>query len=529
MRLISAAGGMRRLAFAAAAAAALAAPALGARAQELRIALAAEPSSIDPEYHTLTPNNAVAREIFDQLVEYDEKERLVPGLALSWKPVDDTTWEFKLRPGVKFHDGSPLTPDDVIFSIDRADKVPNSPGSFGAYTKDIVEMKAVDDLTLRIRTKAPQPILPDYLAQIAIMSKKAAQGKATSDFNSGVAAIGTGPYKLVEFVPGNRLVLKRNDDYWGKKPAWATVIERPMTNAPSRIAALLAGDVDLIEDVPTPEIAGLRKNDKVTVAQAVSTRVIYLHMDSNRDQSPFVAAKDGKPLDKNPLKDARVRNAISKAINRQAIADRIMEGAAVPAGQLLPDGFFGVSPKVKVPAYDPEGAKKLLAEAGWPQGFEITLHGPNNRYINDEKIEQAIAQMLTRIGIDTKVEAMPAATYFTRATKLEFSFMFLGWNSTEMSQALKPLLGTYDPSKGWGTVNRGRFADPKFDALLGEALRTLDAEQRDKLLQQASEIAMAEAGVIPIHFEVSTWAARKGITYAANPQQFTIAQWAAAK
>jgi peptide/nickel transport system substrate-binding protein len=504
----------------------LAATAVPAWAQELRVGLAAEPTSIDPLYHTLTPNNAVAREIFDTLVGQDEHQRMVPALAVSWKPVDDTTWEFKLRPGVRFHDGAPLTPEDVIFSIDRADKVPNSPGSFGIYTKAIAEMTAVDDLTLRIKTKGPYPLLPEDLSAIAILSKKAAEGKATADFNSGAATIGTGPFKFVEFVPGNRIILKRNDDYWGRKPAWASVVERPMPNAPSRIAALLAGDVDLIEDVPTPEVAGLKKSDKAAVVQGISSRIIYLHMDS--DRSPFVRGKDGQPLDRNPLKDARVRNAISMAINRQAIVDRIMEGVAVPAGQLLPDGFFGVSPQIKVPAYDPQGAKKLLAEAGWPQGFQLTLHGPNNRYINDEKIEQAVAQMLTRIGIDTKVEAMPQAMYFSRASKLDFSFMLVGWssNSGEMSSQLKALLATYDPAKGWGTVNRGRFSDPKLDAVLGEALRTLDGEERERLLQQGSEIAMADAGVIPLHFEVTTWASRKGIRYLPNPQQWTIAQFA---
>jgi peptide/nickel transport system substrate-binding protein len=503
-------------------------PAAGLHAQELRVGLASEPTSIDPLYHTLTPNNAVAREIFDTLVGQDERQRMVPALALSWKPVDETTWEFKLRPGVKFHDGAPLTPDDVIFSIDRADKVPNSPGSFGIYTKEIAEMAAVDDLTLRIKTKGPYPLLAEDLSAIAIISKKAGRGKGTSDYNSGAATIGTGPFKFVEFVPGNRIVLERNDAYWGKKPAWARVVERPMPNAPARIAALLAGDVDLIEDVPTPEVASLKKSDKANVVQGISSRVIYLHMDSNRDQSPFVAGKDGKPLDKNPLKDARVRTAISKAINRQAIVDRIMEGVAVPAGQLLPDGFFGVSPRIKVPAYDPEGAKKLLAEAGWPQGFQVTLHGPNNRYINDEKIEQAVAQMLSRIGIDTKVEAMPQAMFFSRASKLDFSLMLIGWasNSGEMSSQLKALLATYDPAKGWGTVNRGRFSDPKLDAVLGEALRTLDGEAREKLLQQGSEIAMDDAGVIPLHFEVTTWASKKGIAYLPNPQQWTIAQFA---
>ncbi len=199
---------------------ALAAP---AHAQELRIALAAEPTSIDPLYHTLNPNNQVARHIFDRLVHQDARQRLVPGLSLSWKPIDETTWEFKLRPGVGFHDGAPLTAEDIIFSIDRADKVPNSPASFAIYTKAVKGIEVVDVLTLHIKTGTPYPLLPSDLSTIAIQEKRAVEGKGTEDFNRGTAAIGTGPYKFVEWVPGNRLVLERNDKYWGSKPDWAKV------------------------------------------------------------------------------------------------------------------------------------------------------------------------------------------------------------------------------------------------------------------------------------------------------------------
>ncbi len=429
-----------------------------AGAQELKIALAAEPTSIDPLYHTLNPNNQVARHIFDRLVHQDARQRLVPGLALSWKPIDAGTWEFKLRPGVKFHDGAPLTPEDIIFSIDRADKVPNSPASFAIYTKAVKGIDVIDPLTLHIKTGTPYPLLPNDLSTIAIQEKRAVEGKGTEDFNKGTAAIGTGPYKFVEWVPGNRLVLERNDNYWGPKPDWAKVIMRPIPNNAARVAALLAGDVDFIENVPTADLQRLKANPAVRVVETVSNRVIYLHLDSNRDQSPFVFGNDGKPLAKNPLKDRRVRLAISKAINRPAIVERVMEGAAIPAGQLLPDGFFGVSPNLKPMAYDPEGAKKLLAEAGYPDGFRLTRHSPNDRYVNDEKVAQAVAQMLSRVGIKTDVQAMPQAVYFTRASKLEFSFMLLGWGADtgEPSSPLKSLLATNNPAKGMGTANRGR-------------------------------------------------------------------------
>jgi len=242
---------------------------VAAAAQELRVAVGAEPTSIDPLFHNLNPNLAIARHIFDQLAAQDEKQRLQPALALSWQPLDDTTWEFKLRADVRFHDGTPLSPEDIIFSIDRADKVPNSPSALSIYTKSIKEITVVDKLTIRIKTAEHYPLLVEDLSNIAIQSKKAADGKTTDDFNKGVATNGTGPFKFVEWVPGNRIVFARNDNYWGKKPYWKTVTIRPITSAASRLAALLAGDVDFIEEVPTTDIKGLKENPKVTLEKAV--------------------------------------------------------------------------------------------------------------------------------------------------------------------------------------------------------------------------------------------------------------------
>jgi len=291
------------------------------------------------------------------------------------------------------------------------------------------------------------------------------------------------------------------------------------------VAALLAGDVDLIENVPTADLKTLKANPKIRIVQAVSNRVIYLHLDSNRDQTPFAFDNEGNALPKNPLKDRRVRLAMSKAINRQAIVDRVMEGAAIPAGQLLPDGFFGVSPNLKPEPFDPEGAKKLLAEAGYPEGFRLTLHSPNDRYVNDEKIAQAVAQMLSRVGIKTEVAAMPQSVYFSRASKLEFSLMLVGWGADtgEPSSPLKSLLATYDPAKGFGAANRGRFSDPKLDELLVQALATVDDGKRELLLQQATEVGIGDVGIIPLHYEVTVWGMRSDLTFVGNTNQYTLA------
>ena len=499
-------------------------PAWGVAA-DLKIGLKSEPSSMDPHYHNLTPNNMMALYVFDKLVKQDHKQNLKPGLAVSWKPVDDLTWEFKLRKGVKFHDGSPFTAEDVKFTLERAPKVPNSPSSFVRYIKHIKKIEIVDPLTIRFTTDDPFPLMATYMATFAIISKKYGEGAETKDYNSGKAMIGTGPYKFVEWVPGDRIVYKRNENYWGGVEPWEKVIVQPKTNSAARVAALLAGDVDMIDFIPTADIEKLQNNPKFTISKSVSNRVIYLHIDSDRDVSPFVTDKNGKPMDKNPLKDVRVRRAISKAIDRPAIVSRVMEGNAIAAGQLLPDGFFAVSPDLKPEKFDPEGAKKLLAEAGYADGFGLTIHGPNNRYVNDAKICQAIAQMLTRIGIKTKVDTMPKNVFFPRGTKLEFSFMLVGWGSGtgEPSSPLGALLHTYNKETGFGGTNRGRFSNKALDEALEEALRTVDREKHKQLLIKATEIAMQELGIIPLHYQVNIWGMRKGLTFTARTDGYTLA------
>jgi len=327
-----------------------------ASAKVLRAGIKGEPSSIDPHYHNLTPNNALSREIFDRLIMPDDKQQLMPGLAVSWRAVDDLTWEFKLRKGVRFHDGSPFTADDVVFTFERAPNVPNSPSSFMTYLKGKNIVK-IDDHTIHIKTKRPYPLMPNDMMTFSIISKKHGQGATTEDYNNGKAAIGTGQFKFVEWVPGDRLVLERNDDYWGKKPEWDKVIIKPIKSSPARVAALLAGYVDFIDNVPTTDIERLKGESGIELSQGISNRVIYLHLDHKRSNSPYVKA-NGVGSIKNPLQDQRVRKAISKAINRDAIVDRVMEGVAIKAGQLLPEGFFGVSSNLKPEPYDPAGAKK---------------------------------------------------------------------------------------------------------------------------------------------------------------------------
>jgi peptide/nickel transport system substrate-binding protein len=508
-------------------------------AEELTIGIFSEPSSMDPHFHNLGPNNAFMTHVFGRLIEMDDKQQLQPALATSWKPINDTTWEFKLRKGVKFSNGDPFTADDVIFSFDRAANYTGGNSSFRTYLKG-KDFKKIDDHTVHVITKDPYPLMAVDLAQPPVISSKAKGtgkpdvngGLTVQDFNDGKAMIGTGPYKFVEWKKGDRIVLEPNPTYFGEKAIWSKVTLKPIKSAPARVAALLAGDVDMIDNVPTTDVARLKKNKDVVLSSGISNRVIYLHMDQFRDESPFVTDKAGQPMKKNPLKDVRVRKAISKLINRPAIVSRVMEDLAIPAGQLLPDGFFGVSPNLKPEAYDPEGAKKLLKEAGYENGFGLTIHGPNDRYINDAKIAEVVAQMLTRGGIDTKVVTMPKSVYFRRASKggndgqPEFSFILVGWGagSGEASSPLKSLLTTHDKSKGFGASNRGRFSKPDVDAKVVEALATVDDEKRAKLLQEATELAIGKhQGIIPLHYQVNTWATKPGLKYRPRTDERTIA------
>ena len=500
-----------------------------ANAKELTIGLASEPTSIDPHFHNLTPNNALNSHFFDALVLFDEKQKVVPGLATSWKAIDDLTWEFKLRENVKWHDGSPFTADDVVFTMNRAGNVPNSPSSFGTYTKGKTAVK-IDDFTVHIKTETPYPLMVTDLTTIMIVSKAKGEGATTGDYNSGKAAIGTGPFKFVEYVPGDRIVMEANADYWGGAPKWSKVTMKPIKSGPSRVAALLAGDVDVIEGVPTTDIERLKKDPNLQLSSGISNRVIYLHLDHDRKDSPFVKAKDGGPID-NPLRNQKVRQAISMAINRKAIVERVMEGVAIPAGQLLPEGFFGVSPNVEPMPYDLAGAKKLLAEAGYADGFTLTLHGPNDRYINDARIAEAIGQMLTRLGLKMSVETMTRSVYFKRASRggpngtPEFSFVLVGWGAGtgEASSPLKSLLHSFDKERGFGASNRGRYSNPEVDKLIEDALATVDDEKRQALLAKATEIAITDVGIIPLHYQVNTWAAKKGIGYRARTDEKTTA------
>jgi len=493
-------------------------------AAELRIGLGADVTSLDPHFLNVAPNNNAAWQIFDALVHVDADARLIPGLAVSWRTLDATTWEFKLRKGVKFHDGSDFTAEDVMFSLERPATLSASPGPFSGFVKPIVAKKIVDPWTIRLKTAAPYAMLPYDLDSIFIVSKKAAAGASTEDFNSGKAAIGTGPYKLVRYARGDRIELARNDAYWGGKSPWDKVTLRILPEDTARIAALLAGDVDAIENIPTADLTRLKANPAFRLEQKVSWRTLFLHLDQYRAHPPQLTDKSGRPLAKNPFMDARVRLAISKAVNRKAIVERVMEGNAIAAGNLVSPPVFGHVPELKPEAYDPQAAQQLLAAAGYPDGFALTLYAPNNRYVNDEQLAQALAQMLARIGIQARVQTMPASVYFAKARAGEFACALLGWGSFSGDLALRALVATPNPATGYGAWNWGHYSNPKLDALLERDFATLDNAQREALAREAARLALADVPVILLHHQLASWAMKKNIAYSPRTDEYTFAR-----
>lgn len=521
-------GAVRRPLWALTAAAATASFAGGAAARGLVVAIKTEPTSMDPQYHALTPNIQLSQTLFDSLACADAELVARPCLAQSWT-ASGNTWTFKLRPGIKFSDGSPLTSADVVFTFDRVGKVPNSPSSYKIYLQKVEKFEAVDPLTVRLTTSEPYPLLPTNMANLPILSAKAAagpaaEGKTTTELNAGNGLVGAGPYRFVSWKRGSEIVFERNPYYWGPAPAWDKVIYRPISNPAARVAALLAGDVDLIEDPPTDDLERLQKDPKLTVVTKASNRIIYVALDQHGEATPGIQGTNGK----NPLLDRRVREALSLAIDRQALVARTMGGVATAAAQLLPYPMFGASKNlVTAVKTDPERAKALLKEAGYPDGFTLVLGTPNGRYINDVKVAQTLAAMWTRIGVKTTIDANAPAVFFKNRDSYAYSAYLAGWGTStgEMSNTLLSLLVTPNKEKGQGTTNRSRYSNPAMDKLVIDSGGMMDDAQRAAALAKASEIAMADFAMLPIHFEHSIWAMKKGITFEGRADQQTMVQY----
>lgn len=509
-----------------------------ASAQTLKIGLASEPTAIDPHYHQTTPNEALIAHIFEPLVRMSPDMELQPALAETWEATDDHTWTFKLDKNAKFSNGEPFTADDVIFSFCRIHN--NETGIGGGFVNTANRIKAIeapDAYTVKLITENPYPVLPNELARIPMIWNGIAEHGELSyspkegcgvtgpwpevnSFNQGTAVIGTGPYTLKTYIKGSTIELSRNDNYWSTKPDWETV---RLTSVPSdgpRLTGLLAGDFDLIENPAARDLKRISESGfEYTIKPSV--RVMFFQLDAGREQSPLVKSPKGD----NPLQNAKVRQAMSLAIDRKAIIERIMDGVATPANQYIPVGMFGSIADAPDLPYDPKKAKELLTEAGYPDGFELTLSATNDRYINDAQLTQAVAQYLTRIGIKTNVDTMTRSVYFPKRAKREFSASLGGWGSEtgEASNFLQYWVTTTNKDLGVGSSNYGAYSNPELDKLYLEASRTLDDTKRNQLLQDAVKLSIDDMGHIPLHFESGVWAYRKGINYVGRADQRTIA------
>jgi peptide/nickel transport system substrate-binding protein len=482
---------------------------------------------IDPHFFFNGPNMAAARHIYDTVISRDENSRQVPGAVESWRAVEPQIWELKLRAGVTFHDGSPFTAEDIAFSIAR---IPNVPGNIGPYTinlRTIDRVEIVDPLTVRLHTSEPNPLIPGQMTNVFIVSARAAANASTEDFNRGRAAIGTGPYRVVgNGVSPTGMRLQRHEGYYGTRPAWSEVDVRVIANDAARLAGLLSGDYDLIEDVPLTDLSRLRRDGRVNIASRPTDRIMYLSMNVAPDPLPLVVDGNGQPLPVNPLSDVRVRRALSMAIDRKALVERVMEGQAVASGQLTPEGFGGYDPAMPVPPMDTAGARRLLAEAGYPDGFGMTISCSNDRYVNDARICQAVGQMLSRAGLKMTVDVTPSTVFFPRIRParvlLPMHFVGRSFSSGDATYVLSTSFHSRDVPRNLGGANRSGFSDPAVDAMVREVMVRMD-DGREAAVRQAMHQVQDLHVQIPLYVQTSAIGTRRGITYTPRMDEQVVA------
>ncbi len=488
---------------------------LPAHAVTLRIANQGDATSLDPHSLQESLQLTVTGNVYEPLVSRGKDFKLVPALATSWKQTAPTVWRFDLRKNVQFHDGTPFTADDVIFSYQRA---AGEGSDIKSYVGQIKQINKIDDHTIDIITTQPFPILPDLFTNWYMMSKKwCEENQATRpvDRRKGIEnaasfrSNGTGPYRARERQPNIRTTFTRSGNYWGKTEGNVDeVIFNVVGNDATRVAALLSGEVDVMEPVPVQDIERIKRDSRLQVLQGPELRVIFLGMDQKRDELLFSNVKG-----KNPFKDVRVRKAFYQAIDIEAIRSRVMRGAAMPVGLMIPPQVRGYAKDLdKRLPYDVEAAKKLLTEAGYPNGFEVKMNCPNDRYVNDGEICQAVAASLARVGVKINLEAETKVAYFPKILRRDTSFYMLGWTAStvDVHNVLFPILGT-PGAGGRGQFNLGAYSNPKLDELTDKVGSEIDDTKRMAMIHEAMKMHQDEVGHIPLHQQTVNWAARKNI------------------
>ena len=503
------------------------------QAATLRVANAGDVQSMDPHSLNETLQLSFTGNIYEALVARGKDMQLVPALATQWKQTAPTVWRFELRRGVKFHDGTPFTADDVVFTFKRG----AADGSdMKGYTAPIKDVRKSGDNAVEIETNAPFPILPDTLTSLYIMSKKWCEDNKAErpvDRRKGVEntasfkANGTGPYRLKERQPSTRTVIVRNFAYWDKIEGNVDeVVFTPIGSDATRVAALLSGEIDVMEPVPLQDVERVKGAGKFNVLQGPELRTIFLGMDQKRDELQFSSVKG-----KNPFKDKRVRQAFFQAIDIEAIKSRVMRNAATPTALMVGPGVRGFQPDMnKRLPYDPDAAKKLLADAGYPNGFEVGMNCPNDRYVNDSPICQAVAANLARIGVKVNLQAETKNTYFPKILRRDTSFYLLGWtpSTTDAHDALYNLMAS-PTDKGQGQFNLGAYSNPKLDELTAKVQSETDPVKRNEAIREAFRIHLDDIGHIPLHQQALAWGVKNNVSVVQLPDNRMFFKWVSVK
>jgi peptide/nickel transport system substrate-binding protein len=501
-----------------------------ADAKTLRFSSQGDITTIDPHANNEGFTNAWLDNIYEPLVTRGKDLKIEPCLAVEWQQVSPTVTRFRLRPNVRFHDGSPFGADDVVFSIGRA---LSDTSNFKPYLAGVVEARKVDDLTVDIVTSGPAPVLVPQLTEVRIMSRawsakhnvqKPLDYKNKEETYASRNANGTGPFILRTREADVKTTAVVNSNWWGKREGNVTeVVYQPIKADGTRLAALISGEIDFVLDPPPQDVPRLKQDPKIKVVEGNENRTIFLGMDQFRDELQYASVKG-----KNPFKDRRVREAFQIAIDVNAIKSQVMRGLSVPSGVMFAPQVAGYPKDLDRPAkVDRDKARKLLAEAGYPQGFEVTLDCPNNRYVADEKICVAIAAMLAQVNVRVKVNAMPRATYFPKIQKLDTSFYMLGWGvpTFDAQYSLQSLLRTRVEKSADGDYNLGRYSNPKVDAAIDRLKTEIDTRKRAELAREVTQLHLADVGHIPLHHQVIPWAMRSNVAVVHRADNRLTVKW----
>jgi peptide/nickel transport system substrate-binding protein len=507
---------------------------LQAQAQTLRWATQGDPQTMDPHSQNESMTNMMNGQVYETLLLRDRDLNLVAGLATEWTQLSTLQWRFKLRPGVKFHDGSPFTADDVVFSVNRA-KAKTS--QISVYATAVGTPRKVDELTVDFDLAQVNPVFLQHIGTLFIMNKAWSEANRTTlplDFKNNEESFasfnanGTGPYVLVSRAPGIKTTYKRNPNWWGTfEGNVQEIVYTPISNDSTRLAALISGAVDFVLDPAPRDVARLRNTAGVKIVDGPENRVIFIGMDQGRDELLYSSVKG-----KNPFKDLRVRRALYHAVDIDTMKNKLMSGQAFPTGGNTPSplaAYDDPAIESRYP-YDLAAARKLLAEAGYGDGFEVTLDCPNNRYINDEAICVALAGMWAQINIKVRVNAMPRATYFQKLDKLDISMYMLGWGGavTDAETTLTPIMRNRGEG-GVGYYNYGNYRNDELDAVAAASSKEPDEKKREALVKQALMIHKENFHHLPLHRQVIPWAARSNVDVVHRADNWLEVPWVTIK